>query len=757
MHRFPVRPYSRPTLVSSALRTCLPLVALCATTSTVLAVDRHWVVGSGVWSNPAHWSPFGVPGPADFLFIGSTDAAENEAVTLNANAAAAFLSITDGMRVNSDGFVLTCSGPIVVSGANSVPPVLYSSSLRVDNGPAAIDVSAGSLTVSDGGRLRMEAGRLHVAGALVLEDTTSLYGDGVITLSGNATPSFLNDGFIQVAPGSLTLIQQGSGRIDLDGTVADGTSVHLASVQVVEQAFPHLTIDGTGLADPFSDEMSLASGASLTMLLDEPWRLGPGGEIRVVGFTEVAGVAVLSGAPFEVAGLIETGGTEAALDVQASTTFLANAQVLVESEDTIDFATSVIEAGSFLAEAGGTLHFNGPTTVEGGSFTTLSSGGSEGRIRFMGPTSYDGAITVAGLLAQAGPAEVVGPTTVAGGRFDLDGPGATASWTILNALALNVERIDQLDNAVHAPITIDSGFLGKLTVQLSQAPASWRAYGDLRLAGVAALPTTRIAGAPLEVSGDLFVKNAVRIDAPLTFDATSTTTFETASSRLLLPKASVVEAGATFGGGGRIESAAGGELLLEHAADLDATDLDVAGTLEIGSPVGVAFADRLVFQNAATFMVDIAGPAAGLEHDQILLSGTGNVLAGSIKVSQPEIGGMWYAPTVGESFLAIVAPPGSITGSFTNQPISSIPGSSFRWQVDIQTGEVASVVRLTVVEVVPCPADLSGDGAVDASDLAMLLGAWGACGACAEDLDGDGMVAAADLAILLGSWGGCLD
>lgn len=51
------------------------------------------------------------------------------------------------------------------------------------------------------------------------------------------------------------------------------------------------------------------------------------------------------------------------------------------------------------------------------------------------------------------------------------------------------------------------------------------------------------------------------------------------------------------------------------------------------------------------------------------------------------------------------------------------------------------------------PADLNNDGAVDAADLAMLLGAWGPCEGCPADLNNDGVVNAADLAALLGGWG----
>jgi predicted outer membrane repeat protein len=53
------------------------------------------------------------------------------------------------------------------------------------------------------------------------------------------------------------------------------------------------------------------------------------------------------------------------------------------------------------------------------------------------------------------------------------------------------------------------------------------------------------------------------------------------------------------------------------------------------------------------------------------------------------------------------------------------------------------------------PADLDEDGDVDGFDLALLLGAWGACpkrGDCAADLNDDGDVDGFDLAILLAAW-----
>lgn len=57
-----------------------------------------------------------------------------------------------------------------------------------------------------------------------------------------------------------------------------------------------------------------------------------------------------------------------------------------------------------------------------------------------------------------------------------------------------------------------------------------------------------------------------------------------------------------------------------------------------------------------------------------------------------------------------------------------------------------------VFELFP-PVDLDGSGTVDGSDLAFLLGSWGACPGCAADFNHDGVVDGNDLSVLLGAWG----
>ena len=68
-------------------------------------------------------------------------------------------------------------------------------------------------------------------------------------------------------------------------------------------------------------------------------------------------------------------------------------------------------------------------------------------------------------------------------------------------------------------------------------------------------------------------------------------------------------------------------------------------------------------------------------------------------------------------------------------------------------GTPNSVAFATVAPSAPPsnPADLDGNGAVNAADLALLLGNWGGTGT--GDVNGDGTVDATDLAELLGAWG----
>ncbi len=94
------------------------------------------------------------------------------------------------------------------------------------------------------------------------------------------------------------------------------------------------------------------------------------------------------------------------------------------------------------------------------------------------------------------------------------------------------------------------------------------------------------------------------------------------------------------------------------------------------------------------------------------------------------------------------------------------PGLVAYWRMDEGAGSVVHdlaagrdatidgpVSWLTAPPACPPSADLDRDGSVGATDLAILIGAWGGpCRGCEADLDRSGAVDAADLAILLAAW-----
>jgi hypothetical protein len=63
-------------------------------------------------------------------------------------------------------------------------------------------------------------------------------------------------------------------------------------------------------------------------------------------------------------------------------------------------------------------------------------------------------------------------------------------------------------------------------------------------------------------------------------------------------------------------------------------------------------------------------------------------------------------------------------------------------------------IPLVEIDAVSCLGDIDHSNAVDAGDLAALLGAWGEDDTFA-DLDADGIVSGGDLAALLSAWGSC--
>ena len=77
-------------------------------------------------------------------------------------------------------------------------------------------------------------------------------------------------------------------------------------------------------------------------------------------------------------------------------------------------------------------------------------------------------------------------------------------------------------------------------------------------------------------------------------------------------------------------------------------------------------------------------------------------------------------------------------------------------RVHVIDGRNAGGTTQGTAALVPGDADVNRDGHVDASDLAVMLGAWGDCTSecCPADVDESGAIDATDMAVLLGAWTG---
>ncbi len=726
-------------------------VAACVASPSFAGV-KNWNIATGTWGTPTAWSPIGVPGPADIVFIGNTAAATNAAIDLTAAGSAQSITITDGMTLRNDGWKLTCSGLIAISGQNETQGGTYHSTLQITDSNAIHDVETGSLNIAAFGRVDSLSGGLLVHDQMSILPSGTFYGFASIILAGDTTPSLKNDGLIDLLPGFSSIFQSGAGLIDLDGDIGGELGIQLTRTNANPYEAPELRITAAALSDPMDDAIHLIDGARLNMELDQPWTLGANGEIRVFGLETQDVLARVQGAPVTVNGDIQLLGDGAELVFDAQATLSPSASAAVDTDGFLWFFDATVEGGTFDMEEGAIIRFSGPTTVEGGTFTSAGPTPFDGGVSFNGPTTYNGTVTINGYGIQYADASVVGPSVIHADTIDLDGLGS--DWLIGHTLTVNADSIGPLNHMLGG-IDLTGTLFGKLTINLPQFVERWTMFGPLKLGSVGPLLLTRIAGSPVGIAGTTTVSKAVQITAATEILPTASFTFLENDARLRFTQATEIAPATQFSGGGSIEVAASGSILLHDAADLGQTDLANDGQMSVADGPGLATVDRLTVAPTSTWQVEIGGYAEGSEHDQLIVNGASNALAGELDVTLLDLGDGHFKPLLGDVFTILVAPPASLTGLFVDGPTSSIPGATYVWSVGSITGEVAHIVTLTVADIIPCPADLSGDGIVDATDLAILLGAWGANPDHLADFNQDGMVAADDLAVLLGAWGAC--
>lgn len=725
------------------------------------AADRAWNSDYGGWSEAGKWSPNGVPGAADRVFVGTLPASVDGILHLDMNSTIAELEVRGRSQLYTDQWRLTVNGPARIIGSDTQGNSNLYARILVSNGGSATDFRAASLQLTEGMIVLVDDPAVAIDGNVSVGAQAEFLGGGLATVGGN----FTNSGLIEVFDNDMTL--NITGWIDLDGAGDGEIVINPANAS-------DLYILADSVTDAFDGRIFIGGGSTLAVVADGGWALGPNSLVQTPWWQSENHESVIWGSPLTVGGTIRLYGTNNALAIEAPTTFTSTAVVDTNSEgacllelnasSTVDGGlfdispsgtsvqfnhTATINGGDFMLDEGSALGFNGTTTITGGEFTTFSNLAADGAVLFNGPTTWSGTVNIDGIARQMGSATVTGQTVINADVFDMDGGGA--NWTINNGLVINAQAIDELtlDNAFHTQMTIGGSLFARLTVNLD-APVYWQMAGHMTIIGDPTLFPTRVAGNTLYVDGDLSLASGrAHIASSLILGGTTTIP---AGATLRVGGSTQIYSWATFVGGGTLRNSPTGDLNLYDGAALDQVGVVNDGFFYASLFPGAASVGH--FENTAggVWSVNVVGPAAGTDHDLLIVSDGPATLGGELHVRHYDLGRPAFRPEVGDEYTILTALDG-VSGAFSAIPRSYSQGLAFDWTAEVGTNDLT----LRVASTHECPpGDLNDDGDIDLSDLAALLSYFGTPSGATwpyGDLDGDEAVTLTDLAILLSNFG----
>lgn len=207
----------------------------------------------------------------------------------------------------------------------------------------------------------------------------------------------------------------------------------------------------------------------------------------------------------------------------------------------------------------------------------------------------------------------------------------------------------------------------------------------------------------------------VKNNSFLSFEATSTTTL---TGNLQLENNNIiVDAGATFAGGGALIIPDGSHLVADNLSNIGVL-LDMQGAFRPGNFNGIGRVDLFDYQqgNPGELYVELTGTALNA-FDRLVASGD-VVLDGYLNIDIDEISpGVPFVPSLGQTFNIITG--NTVTGTFDYADVSGMPAG-----LAFHINYLANAVQLQVVNKPIFSADFDDDGDVDPTDLAIWKGAF---------------------------------
>ncbi|MBX9738043.1 MAG: hypothetical protein K2X32_14065, partial [Phycisphaerales bacterium] len=307
------------------------LLASVGLAAPAMANVWSWNAGNGNWTTASNWSQGTVPGVNALVYtdvrIGNLPGVQNSTVLMDQLPLGAWpfdeLHVSSGMTLDMNGRELGGLQAITtLTGANSELIVRHSA------GPNFHDLNTDGFTMGAGTLLNLaDNGRIRTS---FLNSSGLVFGRGTVHVLGGGPASLVNNGTIQgSANAGLTLLQEGSGRFDLDGTSGNGQLL-LAS------PFSQLTIQGDTLADAFGGTVTMGSGSLLNMNMSSGWTADASSTFNVSSAI-VGAAAQIDGGHFTFGGDLNIGGSQGHLRVLANATMTNTADVVLGAADRLEF------------------------------------------------------------------------------------------------------------------------------------------------------------------------------------------------------------------------------------------------------------------------------------------------------------------------------------------------------------------------------------------------------------------------------------
>lgn len=449
---------------------------------------------------------------------------------------------------------------------------------------------------------------------------------------GNATMIALdNNGNVRADAGGPLIINTFDGSLDLDGSDETGT------VEAVDGEVRLADV----LSDAFDGEMVVHGDASVNAF--EDWTLGEDGLLTLAGGIDAGHLARLQGGEMLVEGSIFGSGYSR---ISSDVDIVSSAQVTVD--------------------AGAQLEFNGETNINGGEFTGL------GVLRLNAPTTFTGSTQMQPRI------------------IDLDGSNGNTVVTLSDGvLMLEVEKVGRFSNFFDGTLNVN-GLWAHLGVTLDDPLEAWTMSGNMNIEAHSFLPTNKLSGSDIYVTGELEVDGLARFGANLDLMGSLTTADGDAELALASGGVNIFRHPADIFGSGDVVVQDGTVLQLENGFD-EWLRLVNEGTVEPGVGIGSARGWTYEQTSSGVLDVEIGGLVPGTSHDRLRCHGN-ITLDGVVHVAL--VNG--FVPSVGDSFTLLSTTFGSIQGTW-DRNASTLPALPSRADWNIVYG--IKTVTLEVVAV----------------------------------------------------------